>query len=160
MREGFDTETLAGLVLAHVDTDPASLRFSPIRTGKHNASYWVDSDQGRFVLRIAPPDDVGFLFYERLMMRQEPSLHALIHAQTTIPVAEVVGHDFNRTRIDRDYLLMTALTGTPISDIPHITRDQFHRALGQVGTCASFMRSRLLSAWGVKPTAIWGSTIQ
>jgi aminoglycoside phosphotransferase (APT) family kinase protein len=133
LREGFDTETLVELVGTHVDASPASLRFSPIRTGKHNASYWVASDRGRFVLRIAPPDDVGFLFYERLMMRQEPSLHALIRAQTAIPVAEVVGHDFGRTRIDRDYLLMGALTGTPISDMPHITRGQFQRALGQVG---------------------------
>ena len=45
MFESFDTETLAGLVLAHVDADPTSLRFTPIRTGKHNTSYWVESDR-------------------------------------------------------------------------------------------------------------------
>lgn len=138
MPESFDPETLAALVLAHVnhvnvDIDPASLRFTPIRTGKHNTSYWVDSDRGRFVLRIAPPDDAGFLFYERQMMRQEPALHALIRAKTTIPVAEVVGHDFGRTRVERDYLLMTALPGTPLSDAPRLTRSQFHGALRQVG---------------------------
>jgi aminoglycoside phosphotransferase (APT) family kinase protein len=133
LHEGFGTEMLVELVGAHIDVDPASLRFRPVRTGKHNTSYWVDSDQGRFVLRIAPPDDVGFLFYERLMMRQEPSLHALIRAQTTIPVAEVVGHDFSRMRIGRDYLLMRALPGTPISDVPYLARSRFHRALKQVG---------------------------
>jgi len=58
LAESFDAETLVGLVIAHVDADPASLRFTPIRTGKHNTSYWVDSERGRFVLRIAPPDDV------------------------------------------------------------------------------------------------------
>jgi fructosamine-3-kinase len=129
----FDTKTLTGLVRACVDVDSASLRFTPIRTGKHNASYWVDSDRGRFVLRIAPPDDAGFLFYEWRMMRQEPALHALIRAQTAVPVAEVVGHDFSRTRIDRDCLLMTALPGTPLSDFPGLTRVQFERALRQVG---------------------------
>lgn len=135
MAESFDMAMLVALVLAHLDTDPASLRFRPIRTGKHNASYWVDSDQGRFVLRIAPPDDAGFLFYERLMMRQEPSLHELICTQTTIPVAQVVGYDFSRARFDRDYLLMMALSGTPLSDVPQVTRSQFRRALRQVGEC-------------------------
>ena len=131
--ESFDFETLAGLVLSHVDADPASLHLAPVRTGKHNTSYWVESDQGRFVLRVAPPDDAGFLFYERQMMRQEPELHALIRSQTTVPVAEVVGFDFSRTRVDRDYLLMNVLPGTPISDFPGLTRAQFGRALRQVG---------------------------
>ena len=116
MSESFDIPTLSRLVLAHVDARPDSLLFTPIRTGKHNTSYWIDSNRGRFVLRIAPPDDASFLFYERLMMRQEPSLHHLIRATTTIPVAEVIGHDFSRTLIDRDYLVITALPGTPLSD--------------------------------------------
>jgi len=111
MTESLDTSTLSKLVLACVDAQPASLRFSPIRTGKHNTSYWAESDQGRFVLRIAPPDDAGFLFYERLMMRQEPGLHHLIRATTTIPVAEVISHDFGRRLVDRDYLIMAALPG-------------------------------------------------
>jgi aminoglycoside phosphotransferase (APT) family kinase protein len=133
LTETFDTATLAQLVLSHLDADPATLRFAPVRTGKHNASYWVTCDRGRFVLRIAPPDDAGFLFYERLMMRQEPELHALIRARTPLPVAEVVGYGFERALIDRDYLLMTALPGTPLSDVEDLVRLHFDRALGQVG---------------------------
>jgi fructosamine-3-kinase len=85
------------------------------------------------VLRIAPPDEAGFLFYERLMMRQEPELHALIRANTTIPVAEVVAYDFSRSLIDRDYMLLAALPGLPLSDTPNLTTAHFHRALFQVG---------------------------
>jgi len=133
LSESFDTSTLARLVLAHIDAGPDSLRFTPIRTGKHNTSYRVDGDQGRFVLRIAPPDNAGFLFYERLMMRQEPGLHHLIRATTTIPVAEVIGHDFSRTLIDRDYLVMAALPGTPLSDASGLTQARFDRTLRQVG---------------------------
>jgi len=129
----FDVQTLTDLVLIHLDAQPNTLRFSPVRTGKHNQSYWVDSNQGRFVLRVAPPDNAGFLFYERLMMRQEPRLHQLIRAQTDIPVAEIVGYDFSRTRIDRDYLLMTALSGTPLSDAVGLSLAQFQQALRQVG---------------------------
>src|SRR5918997_1055770 len=98
MADLFDPASLAHLVRAHLDGDPSSLRFAPIPTGRHNRSFWVESDRGRYVLRIAPPDDVGLLFYERRMMRQEPDLHALIRARTAIPVASIVGHDFSRTR--------------------------------------------------------------
>jgi aminoglycoside phosphotransferase (APT) family kinase protein len=133
MPEHFSKQTLADLVLAHLDTNPDSLKFAPISTGKHNTSYRVDCDQGRFVLRIAPPDDAGFLFYERLMMRQEPDLHRLILAETSIPIAEIVGYDFSRRQIDRDYMLMAALPGAPISEARGLTQAIFQRALEQVG---------------------------
>ncbi len=128
-----DLKLLTGTVLAHLQADPDSLRLTPIRTGRHNTSFWIESDLGRFVLRIAPPDEAGFLFYERQMIRQEPELHNLIRARTSIPVAEVIGYDFSRTRLDRDYLLMTALPGTPLSDASGLSSGQFQRALGQVG---------------------------
>ena len=74
MAEFFDGVTLAAAVSAHTGTPADRLQFAPIRTGKHNTSYWVDTERGRLVLRLAPPDDAGFLFYERRMMRQEPTL--------------------------------------------------------------------------------------
>lgn len=145
MTEHFDTATLVAITLPYINADPDSLHFAPVRTGKHNRSYWVESDAGRYVLRIAPPDDVPldthgksngdtrFLFYERLMMRQEPALHELIRAETSMPVAEIVGYDFGHTRIDRDYLLLRALPGTPISEAHRLTKAQRQRALYQVG---------------------------
>ena len=102
MVETLDISHLTEIVIAHISADSASLRFTPIRTGRHNTSFWIDCDLGRFVLRIAPPDDLGFLFYERRMIRQEPDLHALILDRTSIPVAKVVGCDFTRARLDRD----------------------------------------------------------
>ncbi|MCB0177704.1 MAG: aminoglycoside phosphotransferase family protein [Anaerolineae bacterium] len=133
MTATIDAQTLTDISLAHLPTDPASLRFSPVKTGKHNASFWVECDAGRFVLRIAPPDDAGLLFYERLMMRQEPRLHALIRANTPIPAAEVIGYDFSRRLIDRDYILLAALPGQPLSEVSGLTATQFSRTLHQVG---------------------------
>ncbi len=124
---------LAALIAPHLNTAAAALRFTPIRTGKHNSSYWVDTPDGRFVLRLAPPDAVGLLFYEVRMMRQEPDLHALMRAHTGLAVADVVAHDFSRQEIDRDWLVMTALPGAPLSDAPHLTPEQRTRTLRQVG---------------------------
>jgi aminoglycoside phosphotransferase (APT) family kinase protein len=123
---------LEELVRAQLGADVRP-RITPIQTGKHNASYWAETSQGRFVLRLAPPDDTGLLFYERQMMRQETALHALIRERTSIPAAEVVGYDFSRAHIDRDYMLLRALPGTPLSDVPSLTQAASDRALFQTG---------------------------
>lgn len=133
MAESFDHETLATLVQPILKTGADRLRFTPISTGKHNTSYWVDSDAGRYVLRLAPPDSTGLLFYERDMMRQEPALHALMRARTTMPVAEIIDYDFSRMLIDRDYLFMSMLPGIPQSDARSLTRRQIDRMMEQVG---------------------------
>ncbi|MCB0212995.1 MAG: aminoglycoside phosphotransferase family protein [Anaerolineae bacterium] len=151
-----DTETLTTISLAHLATDPASLRISPVKTGKHNASFWVECDAGRFVLRIAPPDDAGFLFYEQLMMHQEPQLHDIIRANTTIPVAEVVGYDFSRRQIDRDYILLAALPGQPLSELSGLTGTQFNRTLYQVGEHLRELHKLTATACLERETAPYG----
>ena len=85
--------------------------------GKFSETFDVADGTGRrFVLRVAPPDSLRQLFYERRMMRQEPALHERLLAETAVPVPPIVAHDFTRTRIDRDYLLMPRLPGEPLSD--------------------------------------------
>jgi fructosamine-3-kinase len=135
MAEAFDQRVLAALARKQLDIDVAHL--APIDTGKHNSSFWVDTPHGRFVLRLAPPDDTGLLFYECRMMRQEPTLHGLIRARTSIPVAEVVARDFSRTHIDRDYVLLRGLPGVPLSDAGHLTPAQIDDVLRQVGAYLS-----------------------
>jgi len=109
-----EEEKLRPLLEAH---GFSSARFERISTGKFNDSFFVALEDGReVVLRIAPPDDAGFLFYERNMMRQEPSLHRAIRDKTSIPVAKVLAFDGSRALIDLDYLIMERLPGTALSD--------------------------------------------
>jgi aminoglycoside phosphotransferase (APT) family kinase protein len=115
--ESFPVELLRTLVTSKQPVDPADLTFQLIPTGKHNTSYFVGTGDGELVLRIAPPDDAGFLFYERRMMAQEPEIHALLREQTTVPVARILAYDDSRTLIDRDYLLMERLPGRPLTEV-------------------------------------------
>lgn len=133
MPEQFDAAALTDLAGEQLGVAPSTLRCRPISTGKHNSSYWIDSNTGRYVLRLAPADDAGFLFYERRMMRQEPELHSLIREHTQLPVAEVVAYDWSRSRVDRDYLLMTALPGAPLSQATADPPEHRARTLRQTG---------------------------
>ena len=95
----------------------ANVDLRPICTGKFNTSYFVRADDQALVLRIAPPADTVFCFYERGMMRQEPGLHRLLRAKTTVPVPEILCFDDSHQLIDRDYLVMRRLPGRPLSEV-------------------------------------------
>ncbi|MCA9970337.1 MAG: aminoglycoside phosphotransferase family protein [Anaerolineales bacterium] len=128
----FSVDTLTALIRQHVPTAEETPVFSTIPTGKFNVSYRVELADRELVLRIAPPRSAVFVFYERLMMRQEPQLHALLLAETAVPVPRVLAFDDTHRLIDRDYILMTALPGLPWTAVPHADE---HRVLIQVGHC-------------------------
>jgi fructosamine-3-kinase len=88
-------------------------KISPVGSGHYNDSYYLDSDTERFVLRIAPPDNVPKLFYEIDMMKSEPAIHKLVKEHTDIPVPEIIFYDFSRQTLDTDYLIMNYLSGSP-----------------------------------------------
>jgi len=85
---------------------------SPIGAGHYNDSYYIDSEKGRFILRIAPPDSVPKLFYEVDMMKSEVNIHRVVREHTELPVPEIVHYDFSRDIIDADYLIMEHLPGS------------------------------------------------
>lgn len=91
----------------------AGSKVGPIGYGHYNDSFYIDSEDGRYVLRIAPADDVPKLFYEIDMMKSEVGIHRVVREKTNIPAPEIVHYDFSREIIDTDYLVMEYLPGRP-----------------------------------------------
>ena len=85
---------------------------SKVGAGHYNDSYYIDSDKGRFVLRIAPPDSVPKLFYEIDMMKSEVNIHKVVREKTELPVPEIFYYDFSQDIIDTDHLIMKYLPGS------------------------------------------------
>jgi aminoglycoside phosphotransferase (APT) family kinase protein len=109
------------------------IRFERITTGHFNTSFYVYTPDAELVMRIAPPHDSVFLFYERNMMRQEPHIHALLRERTGVPVAPILLFDDTHELIDRDYMLMQRLPGWALSDMGHLGQDLADGVLRQVG---------------------------
>jgi aminoglycoside phosphotransferase (APT) family kinase protein len=147
MTEPLTDSLLRQLVTTHLPVDADRVRLEPIRTGKHNRSYWVYTDQGDAVLRIAPPQE-GMIFYERDMMAQEPEIHALLRAETTVPVAEIYAYDDSHTLVDRAYMLMERLPGRALSDMGGISQRFYDRVLEQVGDALRQMHALTAGAYG------------
>ena len=131
MAEPLDLEKLRRAVAPHFGG--AEMTLEPIPTGKFNTGFYLSGAPGEFVLRVAPPDDAGLLFYERRMMRQEPEIHQLLREETSVPAAEVVAFDFSRQRLPRDLIIMRRLPGQAASSA-ELSREQLaglHRQIGK-----------------------------
>nr|AGF93375.1 aminoglycoside phosphotransferase [uncultured organism] len=103
----------------------------PVATGKFNQTYVgkvfennssFEIPNKKIILRIAPPDDAGFVFYEKNMMAREPKIHNIVQKNTSIPIPDIYVYDNNREIIDRDFLLMEYIPGKPMSDLKISTK--------------------------------------
>ena len=155
---------LEACVRRHLGHADGPVTFEPIRTGKFNTSFFVRAGGRDLVLRIAPPTDAVFCFYERDMMRQEPGIHALLLAETTVPVAPILAFDDSRDAIDRNFLLMERLPGTALSDGPQCDPD---RVLEQVGECLARVHRLTAERYGylgehrpMEPQARWAEAFR
>lgn len=151
----FSLDTLAQVVRHHspalgLSESDGAPRITPIATGKFNASYWVDVGQERMVLRIAPPDDAVYVFYERAMMHQEPALHQRLLDHTGVPVARILAFDATRALLPRDYMLMERLPGRPLTEMVQTGSGQadMDSVLRQVGAHLAETHAQHADAYG------------
>ncbi len=129
---------LADLMNKHIGFH--NWKIDKIRSGRFSDTYTITSYEDEYVLRIAPPDSVLQLFYEYRMMWQEPRIHKLLLEYTDVPVPEIVAYDFSRHIIDRDYLIMKRLPGTPFNEV-RLDGETMNRALFEWGDHVSSIHS-------------------
>ncbi len=142
--------------------DAAGVAVEPVPTGRFNDSFFLHGPDLDAVIRIAPPDDGGFLFYERNMMAQEPGLHALLLERTNAPVAPVLAHDTSRQVLPRDFLLLQRLPGGPLSNAARLSLADADRVYERLGACMAQVHAITASTYGylgehrpMEPQASW-----
>ncbi|MEV5410479.1 aminoglycoside phosphotransferase family protein [Thermopolyspora sp. NPDC052614] len=81
--------------------------------GFANAVWRLGLDDGRaVVLKVSPPPELEQLTYERDLLRTEAMVYRLA-ASTGLPLPELLHHSFDDPLIGGDYLILSALDGTP-----------------------------------------------
>ena len=159
------TDAIRALVRNHLPEVDGEMKLTPIPTGKFNTSYFVNVGARELVLRIAPPRDAVFVFYERRMMLQEPPLHELLLERTTVPVAPIVAFDESLSIIDRDCLMMERLPGRPLTEFGY-TR-HYDDILRQVGVMLAQVHALTAERYGylgphkpMEPQSDWPSAFR
>ena len=131
MPEPISAQDIVRAVERHVDLGAGRPEVVSASTGRFNTTRVVCGSSVEVVIRIAPPDDAGFLFYERNMMAQEPPLHKLVRERTDIPVPAVLGYDTAREILPRDYIVMERLPGEPLSHAVGVDIDSVWERVGR-----------------------------
>lgn len=133
MTSPVSNDLIISLCESHLAVNPDRLVISEMSISDFDESYRVQSDQGEFVLCLAPPSSPNALFYEEGMLRRTVSLLALVRAQTTIPVMEVVAFDFDQQLTERDFIIVKAIPGVRYSEITSLSHAQHNRVYFQLG---------------------------
>jgi len=128
--DNFSLDILESLIRHHWGDLDGDISFQRIPTGKFNTSFFVRAGDEQFVLRIAPPGDAVFVFYERDMMRQEPDIHQIVLSRTNVPAPRIFAFDDSHQLIDRDFLIMERLPGRPLTEMGGVAYDFVLRQVG------------------------------
>lgn len=128
--DSFSSDTLESLIRHHWGDLDGDISFQRIPTGKFNTSFFVRAGDEQLVLRIAPPSDAVFVFYERDMMRQEPDIHQLVLSRTSVPAPRIFAFDDSHELTDRDFLIMERLPGRPLTQMGGVAYDFVLRQIG------------------------------
>jgi aminoglycoside phosphotransferase (APT) family kinase protein len=126
-------DRLRAILDRHWPVPADETQIEPAPAGRHNTSLFLTHPTRHGVLRIAPPDDAGFLFYEVRMMAQEPHIHQRVAEETAIPVPAVWTHDDTRAIVPRDFLILERLPGTPLTPPEAGNPGAFDDVLRQLG---------------------------
>lgn len=89
---------------------------SELTDGMFNTAYLLEVGRP-VVLKVAPPDRVPVLQYEKGIFRAEVEVTRLVAERTSAPVPSILAYDDSRSEIACDYYLMSFLPGTPLNKV-------------------------------------------
>jgi Ser/Thr protein kinase RdoA (MazF antagonist) len=123
------------IVHHHFGAQRAIRILDELTDGLYNAAYRIELSDGlACILKVAPPDHVRVLRYERGIMQAEVETMRLVRAQTEVPVPEIYTHDTSRRLIDNDYYLMACIPGTPLNKLrKSLSEQEQHEVDRQAG---------------------------
>jgi aminoglycoside phosphotransferase (APT) family kinase protein len=110
-KRAVDRETLEALIRGAFGPEAGIARSLELNEGFFNAAFRITLTDGReVVLKASPTPDTPLLTYERDIMRGEAEFFRFAPA-SGVPLASVLHTGFDRTLIDGDYLVMSAVDG-------------------------------------------------
>ncbi|MGC9520841.1 MAG: phosphotransferase family protein [Anaerolineae bacterium] len=115
----FAPEIIEGLAKAQFGTATEIAEIVPLTAGWFNTAYALHflNLKPDVVLRIAPDPRQRVLTYEKALMRREVKIIQTASEIPGVPIPRLIGYDFSRELIDRDYMFMARLSGKPFNEI-------------------------------------------
>lgn len=141
-------ETAQAIVYSHLGNQRRIAGFQELDEGFFSTAYQIDLEDGlRCVLKIAPPDSVKLLRYEKNILQAEVAVMRLARQQAGIPAPEIYSYDPTRSLLEREFFIMQFLPGVP-----------FHKLKPQLGEAEQREIERAIGALTRRMNAITGES--
>jgi aminoglycoside phosphotransferase (APT) family kinase protein len=105
-------EQLERIARKHLGGKPVTTR--ELKDGWFNSVFLIELAGQRFVLKVAPRDEMKVLRYERNLMAAEVGAMREVKARTGVPVPGIVAYDQTRDEVAGDYFLAEFVPGLPL----------------------------------------------
>ena len=148
---------LIAILEKHLAINADHLSLSTVKNSDFDLILEAKIGEARYTVRIGPADGADKLFLEEGGLQREVDLLALLQAKTSLPVAEVVAADFDRTLIDRDFYISRKLAGTPYSQAMSLAHEDHNRIFFQLGQYLRELHDLAGSAFGYEGSmqSVW-----
>lgn len=104
--------------------------------GWFNAAFLFVYPATKYVLKVAPPEDVKVLRYEQNLMAAEVGAMVEVKAKTNLPVPAVIAYDRTGEEVDSSYFLAECVPGVPLEKAREgLTKEVKDSVDRQIGTC-------------------------
>lgn len=143
-------ETLQDMVIDHFGSRCLIHHSGELKDGFFNTAYWVETTGGeKWVIKIAPPDNIPVLRYEKNILNAEVESIGLVKSRINIPVPEILAYDRSRRILDRDYFIMSYIPGVPFHKLRmDLSMDQQHDVERNIGRLTREMNDIRGSVFG------------
>ncbi len=140
----FPPDLLTTLTKAQFGSAARIAEIRPMSDGWFNTVYAIHfaDHTPPAVLRIAPPPDMRLLTYEKDMMQKELRVYQTLQKAGTMPIPRLLGYDFERKLIERDYMFIEHFSGQPFDKLmPDLSDEEKASIERQVGEMAAVMHA-------------------
>jgi len=90
------------------------VRVQELKDGWFNATFLLTLPEAEFVIKLAPPDDVRVLRYEKDLMAAEVGAMREVKTKTDLPVPDVIAFDRTREEVPSDYFIAACVPGVSV----------------------------------------------
>lgn len=90
---------------------------SPLGAGEYNAVFSAKANGREYAIKIAPPQDVPVLTYEKDMMASEVFWYGMMREYSPITVPQIFHTDFEKKLIPTNYFIMEKLEGQSLDQM-------------------------------------------
>ncbi len=137
VKRNISSETLSAIFERH--NLGKILNFSELTGGAFNTVYKVNNDNGKYVIKISPEENIEVLTYERDLIKTEVCVYELLKNTNNVHFPKVYGYNYEDD-FEYKYLIMEFIEGDMLCNL-NLSEDKYNKVMFDLGVAMAEIHS-------------------